>query len=356
MRILVDRFIYQGLRYTPRRHAAPDQDIYRGTQDQDEKRSVSSNLRTVLADNDGLLPAWSANTFYARLHDLVAEPYRLSEVHQSRTPGAPPAALRPWRATAAAARKPPHRARHRNDQRKARAAKQPSSRRSSINRARSPKRALRVTRNSLWPTLAADLPRLGLAPIGRMGRIGSRPHTEEAAIRKMPTPQEPKIWLLVRELTSVPDYVGVLQYGSRIRGAQNIDSDYDLIVVTASPVGIERLHTQRIDLNFLTLEELRTILRRLKERQQLPWGTMLANVDVLHDTTGQLAELSARIASSIEDQPVYTDATAGLRYLVWHFVKNADEASTSRPLEASSRLFSAISAIAAAYCFTTSQP
>jgi hypothetical protein len=37
MRILVDRFIYQGLRYVLSRHAGPDQDIRKASQDQDEK-------------------------------------------------------------------------------------------------------------------------------------------------------------------------------------------------------------------------------------------------------------------------------------------------------------------------------
>ena len=40
MRILVDRFIYQGLRYLPSRHAARDQAIRGQPQDQDEKGSV----------------------------------------------------------------------------------------------------------------------------------------------------------------------------------------------------------------------------------------------------------------------------------------------------------------------------
>jgi hypothetical protein len=41
MRILVDRFIYQGLRCAPRRHTVPDQDLCRDPKDQDEKRSIS---------------------------------------------------------------------------------------------------------------------------------------------------------------------------------------------------------------------------------------------------------------------------------------------------------------------------
>jgi hypothetical protein len=37
MRILVDRFIYQGLHYVPSRHAVPGQGVQASTQDQDEK-------------------------------------------------------------------------------------------------------------------------------------------------------------------------------------------------------------------------------------------------------------------------------------------------------------------------------
>jgi hypothetical protein len=40
MRILVDRFIYQGLRYGPSRHAVCDQAMRGELQDQDEKDSV----------------------------------------------------------------------------------------------------------------------------------------------------------------------------------------------------------------------------------------------------------------------------------------------------------------------------
>ena len=44
MRILVDRFIYQGLRHIPRRHAVPDQDLCPEIPRADEKRSLNQVL------------------------------------------------------------------------------------------------------------------------------------------------------------------------------------------------------------------------------------------------------------------------------------------------------------------------
>jgi hypothetical protein len=42
MRILVDRFIYQGLRYAPSRHAARIRASARSLHDQDEKGSLAA--------------------------------------------------------------------------------------------------------------------------------------------------------------------------------------------------------------------------------------------------------------------------------------------------------------------------
>jgi len=41
MQILVDRFIYQGLRHAPGRHTVPDQPMYRAPLDQDETLSAN---------------------------------------------------------------------------------------------------------------------------------------------------------------------------------------------------------------------------------------------------------------------------------------------------------------------------
>src|SRR5690349_15135568 len=61
---------------------------------------TASGLQPVPADVDGLLPPGLVNALHARLHDLVAERYRLSEFHHSacsRTPNIP---YRPWVARA----------------------------------------------------------------------------------------------------------------------------------------------------------------------------------------------------------------------------------------------------------------
>lgn len=161
---------------------------------------------------------------------------------------------------------------------------------------------------------------------------------------------------LIDELSAITGYLGVLQYGSRARGDNNAESDYDLIVVTEHSIGVERLHAQKVDLNFLTGDELLAILHRLKRQQSMPWDTMLADVVVLDDENGELQSLARDIASSINNQPVYSDAIAGLRFLVWHFLKKLAEADESRSLEAETRVFSAISAIAAAHGIVTGQP
>lgn len=172
----------------------------------------------------------------------------------------------------------------------------------------------------------------------------------------MPAHPQARLQLLLGELSAIPDYLGVLQFGSRARGADDVGSDYDLVVVTTRTVGVERLHARNIDLNFLALSDLHAILFRLRQRQQLPWDTMLADVTVLDDKTGKLNHLAAKITQSIRDQPMYSDGADGLRYILSHFIKKAARANAVGPLEANLRIYSAIAAIITAYYIISGHP
>ena len=172
----------------------------------------------------------------------------------------------------------------------------------------------------------------------------------------MPAHPQARLQLLLGELSAIPDYLGVLQFGSRARGAGDAGSDYDLVVVTTRKVGVERLHARKIDLNFLALSDLHAILFRLRQRQQLPWDTMLADVVVLDDKTGKLNHLAAKITQSIREQPMYSDEADGLRYILAHFINKAARANAVRPLEANLRIYSSIAAIITVHYIISGRP
>jgi hypothetical protein len=172
----------------------------------------------------------------------------------------------------------------------------------------------------------------------------------------MPAHPQARLQLLLGELSAIPDYLGVLQFGSRARGADDVGSDYDLVVVTTRTVGAERLHARNIDLSFFALSDLHAILFRLRQRQQLPWDTMLADVVVLDDKTGKLNNLAAKITQSIRNQPMYSDGADGLRYILSHFIKKAARANAVGPLEANLRIYSAIAAIITVHYILSGHP
>lgn len=165
-----------------------------------------------------------------------------------------------------------------------------------------------------------------------------------------------RLQLLLGELSAIPDYLGVIQFGSRARGVDDVGSDYDLLVVTTRTVGVERLHARNIDLNFFALSDLHAILFRLRQRQQLPWDTMLTDIVILDDKTGKLNNLAAKITQSIRNQPMYSDGADGLRYILSHFIKKAARANVVGPLEANLRIYSAISAIITVHYIISGRP
>lgn len=166
-----------------------------------------------------------------------------------------------------------------------------------------------------------------------------------------------RLAILLPPLRAVDGYLGLLLFGSFARGTAKVSSDLDLVVVTERPIAPERVHSSRVDVNFLTESDVRAVAARVAHAQGLPWDTMFEQVTVADDRDGVVAALAKELEQAFATAARAAEPeVAALRFLILRRIAKLRITEADDVIRGQLRLLAAVACICAAHEGVSGRP
>jgi predicted nucleotidyltransferase len=142
---------------------------------------------------------------------------------------------------------------------------------------------------------------------------------------------DPQISGLVREFSAFAWYRGLFVYGSAADGRTTPASDIDIVVVSAVPLSIQRMHTTHVDANLLTRDDIEDIVHRVTRDESRLWDSMFRTVALVDDPFGDLGALVHSLGRAFSPSP--RDATvSALRFRIRRHIQGFMDPDLSLPI------------------------